>query len=142
MSRMIEDDLKKIFNNVRNSFIWTADGPYKTQWKGGSLTIKDHWELIEPDKNGILRGDCEDFCLYISKVLREKLNIPKSQRLLTYSETETGEGHMILCVVVEGKEFVFDNRQRVITTRQKLKRAGYKSFARPVGSVAGPWKHL
>ena len=134
--------LNKIFKTVLNNFIWMADGPYKVEWRGGNLIIKDHWDLMEPDERDVLRGDCEDFCLYCSKLLKEHLEIPKAQRLLTYTEDELGGGHMILCIKDGDNEYVFDNRQRQVTTLSKLKRIGYKNFARPEGSVAGPWKHI
>lgn len=132
-------EFENIFHDVRNNFIWIADGDHELYYDGKVITLNDHWGLMQPDARGTLRGDCEDFCLYISKRLKEKLNIPKSKRKLTYTKTESGEGHMILCVKDNDCEYVFDNRQRQLTTLQKLKSAGYNDFARPQGPINGPW---
>ena len=135
-------DIKDIFHEVRKNFIWTADGKHKVAWRDGFIHVKDQWNLMQPDEKGILRGDCEDFCLYCSKQIKEKFGILKADRLLTYTKTETDEGHCILCVKIGDREYVLDNRQRQVVTLQKLKRSGYSDFARPKGSVAGPWLPL
>ena len=132
-------DLDKIFHEVRENFIWIADEDHELHYDGKVVTLNDHWGLMQPDARGTLRGDCEDFCLYCSKQLKEKLSIPKSKRKLTYCKTESGEGHMILAVLDEDTEYVFDNRQRRLTTLKKLTRAGYSDFARPHGPINGPW---
>ncbi len=139
----MKKDLEKIFFTVRKNFIWTADDTRELSYKGQTLSLADDWKLMQPNAHGILKGDCEDFCLYCSKVIKEQLNIPKSQRLLTYCKTESGEGHMILVVNDtmgdQQNEYVLDNRQRRISTLRKLKRSGYRDFARPEGPVNGPW---
>lgn len=134
----MSEEFKDIFYEVRNSFVWTADEETEIEWLDGTIKIADQWKYMEPDQNGVYRGDCEDFCLTIDKIIKERLNIPLSERKLTYCVTETGEGHMIL--EVQGQ--VFDNRQRKLTTLKKLKSAGYKKFAQPVDKVNGRWKYL
>lgn len=138
----MKNQLEKIFYDVRKNFIWTADDKHDLSYDGKKVTLGDYWGLMIPDARGILRGDCEDFCLYISKRLKDDLNIPKSKRFLTYCTTETGEGHIILCVKADGREYVFDNRQRRLKTLRDLKRAGYGDFARPHGPINGPWISL
>lgn len=135
-------ELERLFFKVRNNFIWTADDEHELVYDGKVIRLNDHWGLMTPDARGILRGDCEDFCLYISKLLKTELSIPKSKRKLTYCKTESGEGHMILTVKSNESEYVFDNRQRRLTTLNSLKRAGYSDFARPHGPINGPWVQI
>ena len=135
-------DLNRIFKEIRRNFIWTADDEHELHYDGKVITLNDHWGLMQPDARGILRGDCEDFSLYCSKQLKEQLKIRKARRKLTYCKTETGEGHMILCVRLDDDEYVFDNRQRKLTTLPRLKRAGYSDFARPNGPINGPWTEI
>lgn len=138
----MKDVLEDIFHEVRNKFIWTADPLTELTWKGEIILMKEHWGLMEPDENGILRGDCEDFALYCSKIVKKILEVPKKYRKLTYCQTETGEGHMVLTVYSGDSHYVFDNRQRRLTTLSKLRRAGYKDFAQPDGPVNGKWSYL
>lgn len=135
--------LEKIFFDVRKNFIWTADDQHELHYDGKVITLNEHWGLMKPDARGTLRGDCEDFSIYCSKLVKEQLQIPKERRLLTYCKTETGEGHMVLTVLGErDEEYVFDNRQRRLGSLRKLKRAGYRDFARPKGPINGPWEIL
>ena len=140
----MKKELEKIFLDVRKNFIWTADGSHELHYDGKSITLNDHWGLMQPDARGTLRGDCEDFALYCSRRLKDELNIHKSRRHLTYCKTESGEGHMILCVreADSDQEYAFDNRQRRLRTLRALKRAGYTDFARPEGPINGPWLAL
>lgn len=135
---LMRDQINEIFQDVRSHFIWRPDPEWEIQYKDGTLKIKDHWDLMEPDENGTLRGDCEDFALYCSKMCKEQLGISKKNRTLTFCRTETGEGHM----VVEILGYILDNRQRTLTTIQKLKSSGYRDFAQPVGPVNGKWEWL
>jgi predicted transglutaminase-like cysteine proteinase len=138
----MEEALKRIFDTVHDNFIWKADRRHELTWREGTIKLKDHWDLMEPDENDVLRGDCEDFALYCSKMIRQQLNIPKEDRKLTYCLTETKEGHMVLSVTHEGKNYVFDNRQRKLTTLNKLKRSGYKHFAQPETTIIGKWVYI
>lgn len=138
----MKNKLQKIFYAVRKKFIWTADDSHELNFNGQTITLKDHWALMEPDKHGILRGDCEDFSLYCSKIIKQELDIPHSRRRLTYCKTEIGDGHMILCVTVDDKDYVFDYRQRRLTTLRRLKRSGYSDFAQSAGSIDQPWERI
>ena len=138
----MRDALADIFRDVRNNFIWRPDDEREIEWNNGKLIIKDIWQLMQPDSNGVLRGDCEDFSLYCSKMIKKILEIPKEYRKLTYCETETGEGHMVLVVYIDDRDYVFDNRQRKLTSLRKLKRSGYKDFAQPDGPINSVWREI
>lgn len=138
----MRDSLLAIFFAVKNNFIWTADEEHELNWNGKIVKMKEHWDLMVPDANGTLRGDCEDFALYCSRMVKKILEIPKEYRRLTYCQTETGEGHMVLTVYVGDANYVFDNRQRTLTTLNKLKSAGYKNFAQPDTVITGNWSKV
>lgn len=138
----MRDSLLAIFFAVKNHFIWTADEEHELNWNGKIVKMKEHWDLMVPDANGTLRGDCEDFALYCSRMVKKILEIPKEYRRLTYCQTETGEGHMVLTVYVGDANYVFDNRQRTLTTLNKLKAAGYKNFAQPDTVITGNWSKV
>lgn len=135
-------DFEKTLSEVRNNFIWVVEQGHSIVWDGQYITLNDHWGLMQPDSRGVLRGDCEDFCLYVSKKLKEKFNISKYNRDLVFCETETGEGHMVLRVISKGVEYVFDNRQRGLATLISLYGGGYKNFAKPDGPINGKWSKL
>ena len=133
-----KSDIAQIFYDVLHNFIWTADPEVTVTYNGKEITFKDKWIRMVPDMNGVLRGDCEDFCLYCSNMLAVFTGLDIKKRKLTYCVTESGEGHMIL----EADGWVLDNRQRRLTTIRKLKRDGYRDFAQPVGPITGRWEYL
>lgn len=141
---MTVDDLEAIRHEVSEAFTWTADGDVTyVNDAGDTINFADDWKLMEADKDGNLRGDCEDHALYCSKLIKERHEIPRVRRILTYCVTETGEGHMVLEVRVGGRGYVIDNRYKTrLMSLIRLKRAGYTRFMQPLGSIAGKWREV
>jgi len=135
-------EFEAIFQAIKKNFIWDTSHEHSILMQGKRITLNDHWGLMVPDKNGILRGDCEDFCLCLSKILNNEFDIPKSDRTLTFCQSETARGHIVLSVNYKGDNYVFDNRQRHLTSLIELKNAGYGLFAQPDGPINGPWNRI
>ena len=53
--------------------------------------IEDMWEVMEPDSDGIYRGDCESYCL----TLKYKVDGFKDLEIWTYTSQDNKSGHCI-----------------------------------------------
>lgn len=79
---------------------------------------REAWELCQIE-NGLYRGDCEDYCLSLKKLIPEC-----KDGKLYYCVSKEGMGHCILRV---GDKYIDCNIQKFVPKKRFIER-GYHSF--------------
>lgn len=90
-----------------------------------------------------LVGDCEDISIYKRKLLLEA-GIPNSVIMLVVCLTPNNEGHCVLCVATDKKDYILDNIHTFLSSPNEMKREGYKFlFRQQMGKgIDEPWDRL
>lgn len=94
--------------------------------------MDEHWHLPEDVDN--VTGDCDDFAIACRSLVRD---LDCATRL-AICMTETGEWHL----VCTANEYVLDNRQRRVYSREELEYKGYKFHYVSGLEAHDPWEKL
>lgn len=79
--------------------------------------------------NGKLVGDCEDISLYKRKLLLDA-GVPSGPLLLTICLDYNKNGHCVLCICTEDKDFIMCNNHEILVYPKIMIREGYKFLYR------------
>lgn len=105
--------------------------------------VPEFWAYPQESGKLDLVGDCEDIALYKRKLLIDK-GIPSSVLLLTICKDMHGNGHCVLCVCTENKDFIMCNNHETLVTPRTMIREGYTFLYRQqLGrGIDEPWDVL
>lgn len=120
---MIWDQCKEVHGRVYKGFHYMDDSV-----QFGKI---EHWNV--PDTIDRVTGDCDEFALACRALLDE---VGVKTRLVL-CRTELGEGHLVCAV----GNFILDNRERRVRTKQYMQRRGYQWLAVSGPQRGDPW-HL
>jgi predicted transglutaminase-like cysteine proteinase len=95
--------------------------------------VVEDWRF--PENIDSVTGDCDDFAIACRKLVKE--TTPHTSRLVVCT-TEQGEWHLVCAV----GQYILDNRQKSVVTKELLERRGYKFMYVSGLNPGDEWKTL
>lgn len=121
---MIWDQCKMVHEQVFKGFHYVED-----EIQFGKI---EHWQ-VPPDADRV-DGDCDEFAL----ACRHMLDEVGVKTRLVLCRTELGEGHLVCAA----GNFILDNRERKVRTKQYMERRGYRWLAVSGARRGDPWHRV
>lgn len=102
----------------------------------------EKWAYPKEDGPKLL-GDCEDFSIYKRKLLMDA-GVPGGALLLTICKNSSEQGHCVLCVVTNDRDFIMCNAHETLISPSTMRREGYTFLYRQqLGKgIDEPWDVL
>ena len=120
----IKEIVDQIHTDISKAFTYKTD----TEMHG----MNEHWQF--PDDMSDIKDDCDGFAI----ACRTKIRQEELDSRLVVCRCETGEMHLVCA----SGNYILDNRQTSVKTKQQLERIGY-TFLYVSGLEPGdPWHKL
>lgn len=128
-------ELKLLLNKIQRD--GNRDVKYQTDIQ--TYRTEEYWAY--PKKSGFsLVGDCEDIALYKHRLL-VAAGCPQACLLLTICTDPQNQGHCVLSVVTDKRDYILCNQHPDVATPIQMRHEGYvflyrQQFGQPIDA---PW---
>lgn len=129
---MSRETIDRVFDDTRRDFVYTPDGE--------QFGVREDWRSHVPDvERGLVwRDDCDGFACTAAELLIER-GVAKEDVRLIQCTTETGGGHLVCAVDVDGDTLILDNRQRAVWPWGVIR---YRWLESMRASEPGTWRKI
>lgn len=134
----LSDELGEILTRIQRQ--GNKDVDYKTDL--AIYNTSEYWSY--PKQDGlILVGDCEDIALHKRRLLMRE-GIDPTAVLLTICKDPKGNGHCVLCVCTDERDFLMCNNHETLVSPKTMVLEGYHFLYRQkLGHpIDAPWDVL
>ncbi len=126
----MQEVIERVFADVGENFIYTPDRV--------EFNVGEDWRSHKDQIGRPWRDDCDGFAITCAELLIER-GVPKKSVRLIHCLTETGGGHLVCGVDVEGDTLILDNRQRAVWGWESIRYEWLRSMR---AGEPGEWKEI